>query len=659
MKIFLKLTLVAFLFIASVFGFSPTLAIASSTNGTINPNVDGNYTAKLLSDGSSINFGYFPINNPTKQVHVTSSELTGYMWGETIGWINLNCSNNSSCGSSNFKVSNTSSGVLSGFGFGENAGWVNFGPFVNSPTPSIVIGSTGNFGGYAWSQNYGWIQFDCGVVGACVNTDWRYPSGTSGGTNAGGGTGVIIIPPSTTTGSGTTGNGETGSSTTTTSGGTDTGSDTGTSASGSASSTTSGGFSGGSTESGTSTGGSGSSSSGGDGNSTGGSGLGGSATGSGATGASSGPSGTGSPQGDSGGGCRTETSLIGVAVCSIVESFTFTAGTVKETFIQVSGFLRNNEMDPISKSIGIVGLIAGAFFMLLPILFSNPLSFSEIFLVPYRIWSLVLTLFGLKKRGRPWGTVYDSVTKQPLDPVIVTLLDMQGKEVATSITDMDGRYGFLVPPGRYTITAQKTHYAFPSQKLLGVTRDEIYIDLYLGAVIEVKQEGEVITKNIPMDPEGFDWNEFAKRDQKLLTFYSKRDLWIARIADIFFSVGFTLSTIAVISSQRTYNIVIFCSYILLLVLRETGLKTRPGGKIKLKETGLPLSFGVVRVYTATSNTEVMTRVADMSGTYYCLIQNGAYVVTIEKKNPDETYTVIYKSDPIQVKEGFINRAFEV
>lgn len=640
-----------------VFFLAPRFSQASATVGSIDPTSSGNYKAKLLYDGSVVNFGYFPTTNPSKQVSVTTSELDGYIWGETIGWVSLNCSNNSSCGSSNFKVSNTSSGVLSGYAWGENAGWVNFGPFANSATPSVAIDSTGYFSGFAWSENFGWIQFDCGVVNACVNTDWRYPSGTSG---SGGGTGVVIIPPSTTGTSGTTTTNGTTDGNGNTVGATDAGGTTDTSG------TTGTGFG---TTSGGSTGSSGSTTgSGFDPGTSGGTGgfVGGFfSTGGGAQGGNNGASGSGASSGgqsnpnnpSSNSSCGS-LSILNAIVCTVLETYHFT----QESFIDVIGGIRNvlstPEGDSITKIIAIVGLIFGALFAVLPVLFSTPLSFSEIVLIPYRLWSLLMTLFGLRKRSRPWGTVYDSVTKQPLDPVMVTLSDMDGKEIATSITDMDGRYGFLVGPGMYRITPAKTHYSFPSAKLVGKTSDEVYPNLYFGYPIEITQESEVITKNIPMDPDNFDWNEFAKRDQHLMTFYSKQTVIVAKVASALFSAGFTLSFIALVSSFELYNACIFALYVILFILRETGLKTRPGGKL-VEKSGAPLSFGVVRVFTATSKTNVATRVADKYGTYYCLIQNGEYYVTIERKNADQSYTVLLTSPTIHVTNGFINMTFTI
>lgn len=125
---------------------------------------------------SGINFGYFT-NQSSKNVHVYDTNLRGYIWGSSFGWVVLNCADTTSgCSSTNgnFKVSNNYNGTLSGYAWGDSAGWINFGPFSNSSTSPITINSNGQFAGYAWSQNFGWIKFDCDSGSAyCVETDWR------------------------------------------------------------------------------------------------------------------------------------------------------------------------------------------------------------------------------------------------------------------------------------------------------------------------------------------------------------------------------------------------------------------------------------------------------------------------------------------------------
>lgn len=311
-----------------------------------------------------------------------------------------------------------------------------------------------------------------------------------------------------------------------------------------------------------------------------------------------------------------------------------------------------------SKLIATIGAAVGIYSGVISVAFANPISMSELYFLPLRLWNLLLLALGLKKRNRPWGTVYDSVTKQPLDPAYVILQDLQGNEVATSITDLDGRYGFLVPEGSYRMIANKTNYLFPSKKLSGRTQDELYQDLYFSDIIEVK-EGEVITKNIPMDSIKFDWNEFAKKDQKLMKFFSKKELWLARISDILFTLGFLVSLISVIVSPVIYNIMIFSLYIILFIFRKLVLKPRAIGYIRHKLNQNPLSFAIMRVFFAGSEQEVIHKISDMSGRYYCLIPNGNYFVKIENKNPDESYSLVHVSEPIEVKKGHISKNFEV
>lgn len=328
--------------------------------------------------------------------------------------------------------------------------------------------------------------------------------------------------------------------------------------------------------------------------------------------------------------------------CVTVLSFEQTLGYVKE--------LMGTDGDILSKSIGTTGLIMGALFSILPYLFLAPFSFSEVALLPYRLWSLLVSAFGLKRRSRPWGTVYDSITKQPLDPAIVQLQDVEGNEVATSTTDLDGRYGFLVGPGKYRLLPKKTHYSFPSLKLIGKTRDELYLDLYFGYVFEVTEEGQVITKNIPMDPEGFDWNEFAKNEQSKMKFFSRRDRILNRVADVLFSIGFVVSLVALITAPTNYNIAIFALYIIMFILREVGLKYNSFGSVSDKE-GNPLSFAIIRIFTPTG-IEISHKVTNKTGRYYCLMSNGTYLMTIEKKNPDESYTKVYEGVH-EVKHGVL------
>ena len=321
----------------------------------------------------------------------------------------------------------------------------------------------------------------------------------------------------------------------------------------------------------------------------------------------------------------------------------------------VSGFIKSPVGKVASRSLTLAAL--GLAFLVG--IFANVGSLADIGLNLLRFWSMFLYGVGLKKRNRPWGVVYDSVTKQPLDPVYVVLLDLQGKEVATSITDMDGRYGFLVEPGIYKIKVNKNNYTFPSTKLVGKTSDELYSDLYFGETIEIKEKDEVIAKNIPMDQIGFNWNEFAKKEQSKMKFYHTRDVVLSRFTEIFTAIGFLVSFAILFVLPEPYNVIVFCLYLVLFSLKHAKLIKKKKGSVVYSKSGIPISYGIIRMYGVASGVEMAHRVLDKKGSYYMLIGNGEYLAMVEKKNEDGSYTKVFSDNKVIVKHGILKKNFRV
>ncbi|MCE9585581.1 hypothetical protein K8Q94_03090 [Candidatus Nomurabacteria bacterium] len=300
------------------------------------------------------------------------------------------------------------------------------------------------------------------------------------------------------------------------------------------------------------------------------------------------------------------------------------------------------------SAITTVGISIGSALLL------SPISSPEIVLIPLRLWSLILTGLGIRRRMKPWGVVYDSVTKQPLDPVYVSLLNLDGNEVASCITDIDGRYGFFVPPGVYKVVPKKTNYIFPSNALANRFHDELYQDLYFGDYKNISA-GTLITNNIPMDPVNFDWNEFAKNKKKLLNFYSKKDLLLARLSNYFFAFGSIVATMALVFSPQKYNLIIMCLYIVMFFVRKINFKFKAKGKL-LDKDGVPVSFALIRIVSSSTNVEIAHQVTDKLGQYHILVPNGKYYMKIEKKNDDGSYTLLNTSEKFEVTNGIINKS---
>jgi hypothetical protein len=288
----------------------------------------------------------------------------------------------------------------------------------------------------------------------------------------------------------------------------------------------------------------------------------------------------------------------------------------------------------------------------------NGAAAADIFFMPFKLWGLLLSILGLKKRNRPWGTVYDSVTKQPIDPAYVTLKNLKTGKEEMSITDLDGRYGFLVSKGKYILSANKTNYVFPSKKLAGKTADALYSNLYFGEELDISDPSVLLSKNIPLDPLKFDWNEFTKGQKKLMKFYSQKEKILRIITDWLFRIGFLVSLVSLFLVSAPYNLIIFGLYLVLYSLRKIGLKQKSLGSLTTK-AGNPLSFAIIRVFDAELKVEITNKVANKIGRYYCLVNKGKYYIKVEKKSGDEDYTEVFTSPVFEAKEGIINKSFVI
>ncbi len=273
-----------------------------------------------------------------------------------------------------------------------------------------------------------------------------------------------------------------------------------------------------------------------------------------------------------------------------------------------------------------------------------------------RFTNLILSFLFARKRAR--GVVYDSQTKEPLDPAYVSVIDLTtGQEVATQITDMEGRYGFVLKKGTYRMMVSKTHYQFPSARLAGKKNDELYDNLYFGEAFTVVNEDEVITMNIPMDPIGTDWNQQEKRRMNFVHYLIYNLGKINWLLNALFVLGFMASLVITYYYPVWWNILMTILYVVVALLELVGFGPITAGKIT--KNGMPLPYAIVRVYNANLNREVAHKVTTQAGGYYILVPRADYYVTIEQKNPDGTYTHIFTSNVMRASNGIIHKSFMV
>lgn len=294
--------------------------------------------------------------------------------------------------------------------------------------------------------------------------------------------------------------------------------------------------------------------------------------------------------------------------------------------------LSNSIANPI---IGVTVAAALAAFVLNPLLsllFNFP--FRDIF---YFFFSSFLEFLGIRKRRRPWGVVYESLSKKPIAGAVVKIIESDSQRVReTRITDNEGRFGFLVEKGIYNLTVAKNGFSFPSQKINLNTKgsDGYYPKVYLGGNLKVK-EG-FLGLNIPIDMLAEEQSRGRLLFLRFIRFFERLRLPILIIGTVLALVNFYLF-------RSVVDFIIIFVYLLLWAFEIWNLrKIKPYGQVNDQEKKL-LDLVILRFFRADNSRLVVTCISDSHGRFYVLLPEGKYYFTAMKGG-----YLPYKSEEISV-----------
>jgi hypothetical protein len=220
------------------------------------------------------------------------------------------------------------------------------------------------------------------------------------------------------------------------------------------------------------------------------------------------------------------------------------------------------------------------------------------------------------RRRRAWGTVYNSLTKQPIDLAIVRLYSAEYRLLATRITDRTGRYSFLVQPGSYRISVSKPNFIFPTVFFGGTKIDGDFKNLYHAQTFNVAQP-EVVTYDIPLDPP-----ENRIPPKKAVSRH------LRRVAHALVSYsGLFIGLIALIIAQTKLASVLFILHIIVFALFRRlakGPRAKKWGHVYDATNTVPLSHAVVRIFDVRYKKLLETQVADRAGRFGFLVGQSDY-----------------------------------
>jgi len=251
------------------------------------------------------------------------------------------------------------------------------------------------------------------------------------------------------------------------------------------------------------------------------------------------------------------------------------------------------------------------------------------------------------QRRKKWGTIYDSLSKMPLDLAIVRLYNVNTRQIVqTKVTDKEGRFMMNVKdPGSYYLTVTKPNYKFPTEFLKDENQDNKLLDLYHGELIQVK-EATMITPNIPVDPVDkpqlshtqLAWDHFKGNFKKSVSY----------IGLILAIISFIIMPSWLMGGLVIVHVVMFT----LLKRLGHGKKPKNWGIIYDQTSKKPLKNAVVRIFDNKFNKLLDTQMTDSKGRYAFLVGENKYTITSELDGYDKNS--ITPLDLKQKKDKIVN-----
>lgn len=237
------------------------------------------------------------------------------------------------------------------------------------------------------------------------------------------------------------------------------------------------------------------------------------------------------------------------------------------------------------------------------------------------------SLAGLRRREeKPWGVVIDKASRRPITGASVKIFDAASRKLKDSqLTDVEGRFGFLVPVGLYYLHIGKGGYQEYESEFIEVPESEEEA-LNLEIKLEEKSRRGVFWRTVG------GW---------LREVFAVGSPWILVLGTI-------LSLVIAIVFPATLHYIVLGFYIVLDILKIIldNWTVKPFGTVSGKTDQLPLALAVVKVFEARRNWLLQTRVTNQKGQFKLLILPGEYVVTCSKQGYQ-----LYSSETLTVRRA--------
>jgi hypothetical protein len=243
-----------------------------------------------------------------------------------------------------------------------------------------------------------------------------------------------------------------------------------------------------------------------------------------------------------------------------------------------------------------------------------------------------------------WGLVYDSISKKPLKDVVLRVFAEPSGRLKSSIkSNINGAFGFILPPGRYSLIASLMGYEFPSKLIIGNT-DGKFLSVYKGGNLDVAGDGQQkaqVDINVPLD----------RATMTTLDVIQVRTL--ATISRFFQTIRLPFMIIGTIAAgyllfkdHRIIDYVIGILYVVLWAVEiKNMLKKKAYGMVR-DTAGNPVSMALIRAIDQRGRLKFTSATGD-DGKFQLFLDPGVYRLDVSRGGYRNIRTELFKIDKIQ------------
>lgn len=234
-------------------------------------------------------------------------------------------------------------------------------------------------------------------------------------------------------------------------------------------------------------------------------------------------------------------------------------------------------------------------------------------------WFNFLVFIGVRKKGKPYAVVYDSVTKEPLSQAIVRIFNEENALVRTEVTNVYGIFSTSLPKGKYRFVVSRSGYKFPSA-IVRNTEDGEFLRVNRGEYVEFDGEPEIII-SLPVD---LVENRFGVI---VRAFARNQILVILRALQLLaFLIAFGYSLNVFVNDQLVLNAVFLLLYVPSFVVLIYGSRYNLKLGVLKDEKGKKLAGVMLGVKETDFERVVARRVTDKDGLYRLILHQGTYAL---------------------------------